>query len=234
MMVKKIEQNDLIDNKIEFNGNPSSELNQATTFYKKNNIYYNFIKKEAGEDVFRYFEELGVFQTNEVLILSSRHSFSYDENYLKNIRTIFNLKNLNKLPKINGLFSKINRVIPINGYYIGCYEDIFATQERLNSLFPRVLAKFILWVFYYLPHVMLSLPVINVITSAIGISHNKCLAIKDVQKIMENNGFSIAMTKRFSNKTFFIAKKNEKVKSKNYMMFTNVRKLLRKTLIINL
>jgi hypothetical protein len=211
MVVKKIEQNELMDNKIEFNGNPSSELNVATTFYKKSNIYYNFIRKEAGEDVFRYFEELGVFQTNEVLILSSRHSFSYDENYLQNIRTIFNLKILNKLPKINALFSKINRVIPIDGYYIGCYEDIFSTQERLMDQFSRPVAKVLLWAFYYLPHVILNLPVINVVTSAIGISHNKCLAIKDVQKIMEKNGFSIVMTKRFTKKTFFIAKKNDKV-----------------------
>lgn len=200
----------------------------------KSNIYHNYIKKEAGEEVFNYFNELGVFDTKDVLILSARHSFSYDEGYLKSIKTIFNLKLLNKLPKINSLFLKLNRILPENGYYIGCYDDIYVAQKKLETQVSRPFVKIILWTLYFLPHIILNLPIINTISSAIGIRFNRSLALKDVQKIMNKNGFNVVLTKSFNNRTFFIAKKEAKIKVRNYINFLKVKKIIRQNFIVNL
>ncbi len=200
----------------------------------KTNIYHNYIKKEAGEEVFDYFNELGVFTSKDVLILSSRHSFSYDEAFLKNIRTIFNLKLLNKLPKINSLFLKLNRILPEDGYYIGCYDDIYVTQKKLETQVAKPFVKILLWILYSLPHIILNLPVINTISSAIGIRFNKSLSFTDVQKIMNKNGFNVVLTKSFNNRTFFIAKKEVKIKVHNSIKILKVKKLIRQNFIVNL
>jgi hypothetical protein len=201
---------------------------------EKTNIYHNYIKKEAGEEVFDYFNELGVFTSKDVLILSSRHSFSYDEGFLKNIRTIFNLKLLNKLPKINNLFLKLNRILPEDGYYIGCYDDIYVTQKKLETQVAQPFVKILLWLLYSLPHIILNLPVINTISSAIGIRFNKSLSFTDVQKIMNKNGFNVVLTKSFNNRTFFIAKKEAKIKVHNSIKILKVKKLIRQNFIVNL
>jgi hypothetical protein len=200
----------------------------------KTTIYHNYIKKEAGQEVFDYFNELGVFNTNDVLILSSRHSFSYDEGYLKNIRTIFNLKLLNKLPKINSQFLKLNRILPENGYFVGCYDDISVTQKRLEAQISRPFVKILLWILYFLPHIVLNLPIINTISSAIGIRFNRSLSINDVQRIMNKNGFNFVLTKTFNNRTFFIAKKEAKIKANNPFDFLKLKKIIKQNFIINL
>ena len=229
----KLEQTSIV-NKLPSSEVRTEKIKSPVLNEVKTTIYHNYIKKEAGEEVYNYFHELGVFNTKDVLILSSRHSFSYDEAYLKNIRTIFNLKQINKLPKVNSLFLKINRILPENGYYIGCYDDIYIAQKKLESQVSRPFVRILLWIIYSLPHVILNLPIISILSSAIGISYNRSLSLKDVQKIMNKNGFNVVLTKSFNNRTFFIAKKEAKIKAQSAFNFLKVKKIIRKSLIVNL
>jgi hypothetical protein len=232
MIVKRIRSKRLTDKEMGAYKPPMKE-EKLKSDWKISNKYRSYVNEEVGEEVFKYFEELGVFQTNEVLILSSRHSFSYDESTLQKIRIIFNLKVLNKLPKINILFLKLNKLLPIDGYYIGCYDDIYSIQEKFKQYISPGFAKILIWLLYYFPRIILNLPIIDIISNAIGINYNQCLSIRDVQKIMKSNGFSVVITKRFNNKTFFIAKKHKNIKKRKLILLNILESFESNHMVIN-
>jgi len=230
MIVKKTE----IPGEIQTNLDIDNLSKSSVNYEKKANVFHSYIKEEAGESVYNYFNELGVFQSSEVLILSSKHSFSYDEEYMKNIKTIFNLKPLNHIPKINLLFFELNRILPNEGYYIGCYEDMYTAQKKMAEKYPNYLVKIWFSLFYSLPQLIFSLPVVDIIAFSIGLSTKKCLTIQNVQKIMQRNGFKVVNTKQFNEENYFIAKKIKKVKMPRFAIINFFEKIINKNLVITI
>ena len=126
--------------------------------------FQGLIKDEAGLEALTYFTELGIFQTDKIIVLSSKHSFSYDEEYISDIRILFNLKKMNTIQRLGFLFYKINNILPLEGYYIGCYEDVNTVKKIFDS--SKAIGKVWYYLFYFVPLLLHRIPLLNHIISS--------------------------------------------------------------------
>jgi hypothetical protein len=89
---------------------------------------------EDGENFFRYLKDLGLSRENNLVVLSSRHHYFYDENELKNVRTLINLRKLNLIKYLDEFLFTLVQVLPPNTKFLGCFSDSNASMENGSSL----------------------------------------------------------------------------------------------------
>jgi hypothetical protein len=99
---------------------------------------------EGGENFFLYLKSLGFSREDNMLALSSVHHYFYDENELKGVRTLVNLKKLNHIKNLEGFFQTLFQMLPPDANFIGCFSNDITQQNGLPSYKPsRLLNRFI-------------------------------------------------------------------------------------------
>ncbi len=78
---------------------------------------------EDGGSFFSYLKELGLDRENNLVVLSSRHHYFYDEEELKRVKTLINLKKLNQIKYLDEFLATICKVLPENTRFLGCFID---------------------------------------------------------------------------------------------------------------
>lgn len=78
---------------------------------------------EDGGSFFNYLKELGLSRENNLVVLSSRHHYFYDEDELKNVRTLINLRKLNLIKYLDEFLFTLVQVLPPDTKFIGCFRD---------------------------------------------------------------------------------------------------------------
>jgi hypothetical protein len=204
MVVNRMKHNLLVHNKVNLFNTKTNSINSEGEI---NDIYLNYVRDEAGQKVFDYYDELGVFQTKNVLILSSKYSYSYGQDSLNNLQTIFNLKPLNRIQKFGETINKMNKIVPVNGYYMGSFKDTNVLLKEMEQYYSKSVINVWYSTFILIPYFLLKLPVIRQLANVLGVNLNKYLSLHDVQRLMKNNGFKVVNTKTFDGKSYFIAKK---------------------------
>jgi hypothetical protein len=87
------------------------------------NSLLNKILVEGGSNLFEYIKNQGIPGEDEIMVLSSNHHYYYDENDLKNIRTLVNLKKLNMVEHLDMFLDTLYRILPPDANFIGCFTD---------------------------------------------------------------------------------------------------------------
>src|SRR5664279_5157415 len=67
---------------------------------------------EGGESLYNYIDWLGLVNDPNLIVLSSQRHYYYEEEDLKNLSTIVNLKQLNQIKNLKGFFQSIFKIIP--------------------------------------------------------------------------------------------------------------------------
>lgn len=100
---------------------------------------------EGGENFFLYLKRLGFSKEENMLALSSVHHYYYDENELKSVRTLVNLKKLNQIKNLDRFLQTLFHMLPPDANFIGCFSnDMSQTQNGLPAYKPsRLLNRFI-------------------------------------------------------------------------------------------
>jgi hypothetical protein len=100
---------------------------------------------EGGENFFLYLKRLGFSKEDNMLALSSVHHYYYDENELKSVRTLVNLKKLNQIKNLDRFLQTLFQMLPTDANFIGCFSnDMSQTQNGLPAYKPsRLLNRFI-------------------------------------------------------------------------------------------
>lgn len=78
---------------------------------------------KGGADFFRYFKSLNLSKESDILVLPSNNHYYYDEEELKDIKILINLKKLNLIKRPDTFLNLLGRILPSNSNLIGCFSD---------------------------------------------------------------------------------------------------------------
>jgi hypothetical protein len=104
------------------------------------NSLSNRLTAEGGKNIFLYLKSFNLLDKPDLLILSPTSHYYYEENDFKNVSTIVNLIKLNTISNLDTFFTTLNRVLPANVNFVGCFSvtKTFMGNGFLSDLSARV------------------------------------------------------------------------------------------------
>ena len=163
--------------------NVSMEENQ-------NNPVFDNLLAEGGENFFHYVNWLGLAKDPNLMVLSSIHHYYYDFIDLKGVRTLINLKRLNRINHLDAFMNNVFRVLPAKANLIGCFKD---NKIRGGMAVP----------FYQ------SFRYVNKLINIFDSRTDRFLTRKDVIRLLESHKFRIVDMTEISNMTYFCAENHK-------------------------
>jgi hypothetical protein len=143
---------------------------------------------EAGENFFRYLKNIGLAKEPNLIVLSSKHHYYCDEDELKRVRTLINLKKLNLIKHLDVFLFTLFHVLPHEVNFIGCFSDSRTMNPGLlSSCRPsRLISK-----------------LVNLFES----DKNQDMDKNKVTEILNRNGFIIVNMTEINGLTYFCSQK---------------------------
>jgi len=142
---------------------------------------------EDGGSFFSYLKKLGLSRENNLVVLSSRHHYFYDEDELKNVRTLINLRKLNLIKYLDEFLFTLVQVLPPDTKFIGCFSDCNPSgNNRASLLNPIRLLKQKVY--------------------SLDFSGERSMNRSKVSAILESYGFEITNMTEMNGLTYFCSK----------------------------
>lgn len=161
---------------------------------------------EGGEDFYNYVKSIGLAKDPDLIVLSSRHGYYYDVQEMKNVKTVINLKELNKIKQLKSLFKSYLHFLPYRCNFVGC----FINNNRIERFVLRSSSDFIenrkcsdaveLGIFS-------SYPFINKLYSIMDLRTNTYMSEWSVTSLLKDYGYKVMDMTEFNGRTFFHSKK---------------------------
>lgn len=107
-----------------------------TTTNVVNPVHDNLIQ-EGGETLLGYLKWLGLAYEPDMLVLSSRHHFFYDQNDLSGVKVLVNLKKLNRIKHLDNFLHILYKVLPPGANFIGSFSDSKNHKRNGSNLFYK-------------------------------------------------------------------------------------------------
>lgn len=136
-----------------------------------NPVHDNLVQ-EGGATFLEYINWLGLAYEPDMLTLSSRHHFFYDQNDIKGVKVLVNLKKMNTIKHLDSFLHILYRVLPPEANFIGCFKE--TKNHRSNGahlLNTRVLYKKFI---DFLDH-----------------KTDRIMAKSNVEELLESHGFKV-------------------------------------------
>jgi hypothetical protein len=94
---------------------------------------------EDGKNFFRYLKSFNLSKGPDLLILPPNDHYYYDENDLKSVKTLINLKKLNLIKFPDTFLQNLFGILPSNVNFIGCFSDSKTLRRKrfLSGLSTR-------------------------------------------------------------------------------------------------
>lgn len=161
---------------------------------------------EGGEDFYNYVNSIGLAKDPDLIVLSSRRGYYYDVQEMKNVKTVINLKELNKIKQIKSLFKSYLHFLPNSCNFIGC----FINNKRIERFVLRNSSDFIenkkcadaIELGIFSPY-----PFINKLYSIMDLRTNIYMSEKSVTLLLKDHGYRIMNMIEFNGRTFFHSQK---------------------------
>ena len=164
------------------------------------------LAEEGHEDFFNYLDWLGLAKDPGLLILTSTHHYYFENEDLKKIKTVVNLKQLNYIKEIKDFLHTISSVLPHKCYFIGSFTDnknlngIFSvsgkSQDHKTGEFAKSEVSTGQWS-----------SVLNMVFDLIDSKTNRYMTEKSVRLLLEDTGLKILDITEFNGLTYFCAQK---------------------------
>jgi hypothetical protein len=161
---------------------------------------------EGGEDFYNYVKSIGLAKDPDLIVLSSRYGYYYDVHEMKNVRTVINLKELNKIKQIKSLFKSYLHFLPNSCNFVGC----FVNNKKVERFVLRNGSDFIenrkcsdaveLGIFS-------PFPFINKLYSIMDLRTNTYMSEGSVTLLLKDHGYKVMDMTEFNGRTFFHSKK---------------------------
>jgi hypothetical protein len=81
------------------------------------------IRYEAGDDFLQYLHWLEMEGETNLMTLSSTHHYYYENDDLKKIKILINLKPLNSIKQLENFLQTVVRLLPHDSSFIGCFKN---------------------------------------------------------------------------------------------------------------
>jgi hypothetical protein len=141
---------------------------------------------EVGLTFFRFLRSVGMSDEHNLVVLSSKDSYSCDKQELKTARIIVNLKKLNLIKHLDLFLNSLVRILPPNTSFIGYFSDQDIVKS--NGFNPGNLLR-------------LLNRMSDLLRSRTSHSMNK----NEVTELLEKNGFKTLNMKDMNGFTYFIS-----------------------------
>jgi hypothetical protein len=151
---------------------------------------------EGGFDFFRYIKNIGISREDNLIVLSSKHHYYYDESDLKSVKVLVNLRKLNLIKHLDLFLNSLVRILPPDTSFIGYFSE--KKTERKNLFLTERLLSFIKGFE-------------NFIDSRTETTMNR----NEVSQILERNGFDIVNMTSMNGITYFYSQYSRKVSAWN-------------------
>lgn len=136
------------------------------------------------ENFLHYLNWLGLAKDPNLMVLSSLHHYYYDLNELKDVRTLVNLKTLNRIKQLNSFLHTIFRLLPPNARFLGCFEE-----DKNPEGVPAPIYK--------------SVKLFNGILNFLDSRTDRRLTKNEVIRLLESHGFRVADMTEIHGITYF-------------------------------
>ena len=140
---------------------------------------------EGGENFFNYLHWVGLANEPNLLVLSSKHHYYYDNNDLKGITTLINLKKLNLINHLDSFLHSVYHVLSPETNFIGCFSD--RETQKHAGWSSRMYKRFI-----------------NFLDARIDFEIDK----NDVSGLLESHGFKVIDMTEINGLTYFRTQNN--------------------------
>jgi len=169
-------------------------------------VYTNLLE-EGGEIFYDYLQSIGLSADPNMILLPSTHHYYYDIEDLKDVNTIVNLKQLNKIKQPKEFLSNIYHILPMSSCFIGNFVD----GKNQLGFFPNASAS----------HNKTSgidpiengissrIPFLNMIYDIMDAKTNRFLTRRTVSTMLEEVGFRILDMTEIRGLTYFSVKKSQ-------------------------
>ena len=147
---------------------------------RKNNPVHDKMVEEVDENFLNYLNWNGLTNEDNYLVLSSTLHYYYDDEELKEVSTLINLKKLNLVKHLDDFLYTIYNGLSPKTNFIGCFSDK-KTQKGV-SVASRLYKKFI-----------------NFLDSKIDVEIDS----RDFSKLLESYGFKVIDMTEINGLTYF-------------------------------
>jgi hypothetical protein len=199
----EIIERDVINNQrnIRFN-NPVDTSIDLT----ENKSVSEILVAEGCESFSDYIDWLGLGKDPNLIFLSSTQHYYYDEEDLKKVSAVVNLKQLNQIKNLDVLFQTIFKIIPQKSNFIGCFAEKSkhlefpsknSSTSKISDTNYDALENGIVSRFSFL----------NMIYNIMDSKTNRYMTRRDVYQLFETHGFKIMDLTELNGLTYFLAQK---------------------------
>jgi hypothetical protein len=190
----------------------------AGSFSHSNNSMVNKIEispifaklaEEGQEDYYNYLDWLGLAKDPDFLILASSHHYYFENEDLKTIKTVVNLKQLNDIIRIEDFLNTIHSVLPLKCYFVGSFTDNRnqnGSSVPSNQLQNKITEKFARFRKRGAGSIT---PLLNMLNNIFEPGANKYMTEKTVRLLFQNTGLKILDLTDFKGITYFCTQKDK-------------------------
>jgi len=138
---------------------------------------------EVGLNFFRYLKKRGISGETDMIVLSSKSHYFYDENELKRVRVLVNLRKLNVIKHLDMFLNTLVKILPPDTSFVGYFSDTNARAENsFSSRFTRLYGRF---------------------NNLLDGKTNRKMNTNDVRGLLESNGFEVVNMTTINGQTYF-------------------------------
>jgi hypothetical protein len=138
---------------------------------------------EVGVNFFRYLKKRGMSGETDLIVLSAKNHYFYDENDLKRVRVLVNLRKLNMIKHLDMFLNTLVRILPPDTSFVGCFSDNNAhARSSIFSRLSRLYGRF---------------------NNLLDGKTDRKMNTNDVRRLLERNGFEVVNMTSISGQTYF-------------------------------
>lgn len=161
---------------------------------------------EGGDSFYNYVDWLGLIDDPDLIVLSSVHHYYFNNDDLKDINTVINLKQLNLIKNIDIFFHSIFKIIPSKSNFIGCFLD---NKTQYNFAINNILSQ------YHAKNnidpfengITSRIPFLNKVYNLMDSKTNKYLTRSNVSSLLKEQSFKVLDMTELNGLTYFHSQK---------------------------
>jgi len=161
---------------------------------------------EMGEGFYNYVNWIGLAKDPNLIVLSSQHYYFYDAEEMNNVKTVINLKELNKIKRVKSLLQSYLHFLPQKSNFVGYFVDnkkidryvlrnslsYFANKKRFEDIENNIISR---------------IPFINMLYSKLDFKTDTYMSESSVTLLLGDYGFKIMDMTEHNGFTFFHSQK---------------------------
>jgi hypothetical protein len=187
------------DNLVSVSGLTTKQESSINTVFEK-------LAAEGCENYFDYVKFLGLENDPDLIALSSSHHYYYDADDLRKVKTVVNLKQLNKMRNVKDFLQTINVALSSQSYFIGSFTEKsglngadgrHGTDRSRNAPTDDTIEY----------SLNLKIPVLNVLFNILNSGTKKHMSKKTVISMLESAGLKVLDMTELNGLTYFCTNK---------------------------